>query len=161
MFIERRAGEIHWFLRLLIPIEHNLLAHRTPRNAISQALSPGLQHVKNSNAPPAASRAAAAFGRNSSPYRTASLPALPTFQRPGRPGRHLICARTLTSAIVYSIFCLCHATHSRSVVPKVSYWVGTSGLIAIRRSESMLVALDDWILSNLYRKSNFCQTLVI
>src|SRR5260221_10907883 len=44
------------------PIEHNLSAHGAPCNSISQALSPGLQHVKNSNAPPAASPAAAAFG---------------------------------------------------------------------------------------------------
>ena len=43
---------------------------------------------------------------------------------------------------------------ARSVVPEVSYWVGTSGflLIAIRRSESMFVALDDWILSGEAKK---------
>src|SRR4030081_2512840 len=43
---------------------------------------------------------------------------------------------------------------ARSIVPAVSYWVGTNGflLLAIRRSESMFVALDDWIRSGERKK---------
>src|SRR3979490_2509134 len=43
---------------------------------------------------------------------------------------------------------------ARSIVPAVSYWVGTNGflLIAIRRSESMFAALDDWIPSGEAKK---------
>jgi hypothetical protein len=40
-----------------------------------------------------------------------------------------------------------HAAAARSIVLEGSCWVGTSGFLlnAVRKSESVFVALDDWI----------------